>query len=127
MKLLLNTGNISGITLYIQCLKTVIFLQLKMTWNNLGHFYIRLIKLILKQHNCLTGKVLTLRYEITPPSTQAELSPSFSPVMIICSLSRWLLATKYLPRLTSASTNCLWGLTCYEGEREDKSKTFMLA
>lgn len=55
LKLLLNTGNTSAIILYIWYFETVIFLQLKVTWNNLGHFCIRLIKLILKQLSNTAG------------------------------------------------------------------------
>lgn len=93
-----------------------------MTWNNLVHFYIRLTKLILKQHNCLTHQVSTFRCEIAPPNTQAEWSPCLTPVIVICSLPRWLSATTYPPRLTSENTNPLWGLMCRGGEREDKNK-----
>lgn len=94
-----------------------------MTWKNLVHFYIRLTKLILKQHNCLTQQVSTFRCEIAPPSTQAELSPCLSPVIIICSLPRWLSSTTYPPSLTSGNTNSLWDLICCGGEEENKTKT----
>lgn len=120
-----NTGSISGITLCL--IFSLIFLNLKMTWDNQVHFYIRLTKPILKQHNCLTQQVSTFRCEITPPSAQAELSPCLSPVIIICSLLRWLSATTYPLRLTSENTNTLWGLICCGGERENKNKNFMLA
>lgn len=77
-------------------LKTIIFSLLNVTWNHLVHLYIRLIKLIFKQHNCLPQQVSTFRCEITLSSTWSELSPCFSPVIIICSLPRWLSAITYL-------------------------------
>lgn len=83
MKLLLKKNKYFCNHIILQYFKTVILLQLKVTWNNLTHFYIRLTKLILKRHNCLTQQVSRFRCEIAPPSTQAELSLCLSPVITV--------------------------------------------
>lgn len=106
----------------LQYFKTVIVLQLKLTWNNLAHFYIRLTKLILKQQLSNTA-CFNIRVWNRTSSTPVELSPCLSPVIIICSLPRWLWATIYHPpRLTSGNTNSLWSLICCAGKGGQKQK-----
>lgn len=93
-----------------------------MTWNNLVHFYIRLIKLILKQHNCLGIAGFNIQVWNRTSQHRDWIIPCLSPVIIICSLPRWLWATTYPPRLTSGYLNSLWDLTRYGGEKEEKNK-----